>query len=163
MNFFDRNNFLSSEINLCGNNGDPIYHPRFLEILKQLKNQNHKIKIATNGSAKTEKFWTQVGDITDKQDTITFGIDGLDDTNHLYRIGSNFDKIIENATAYINAGGKAEWQFIEFAHNYHQIDDAEKLASKLGFTNFTVKYTARFQNTFIIIIFFFFKRWFCKH
>lgn len=146
LNFFDRNNFLSSEINLCGNNGDPIYHPKFLEILKQLKKQNHKIKIATNGSAKTEKFWTQVGDITDKQDTITFGIDGLDDTNHLYRKNSNWDQVMTGVRILKDRPIKKIWQYIPFKQNLSQIYKAKKLSKYLGFDQFLLMPSDRWME-----------------
>ena len=131
----------------CGNFGDVIASPTFEETFLYSLDFTRTMRIETNGSARKPEWWINLANNGKEKLSVVFSIDGLKDTNHLYRIGSNFDKIIENATAYINAGGKAEWQFIEFAHNYHQIDDAEKLASKLGFTNFTVKYTARFQNT----------------
>ena len=47
---------------------------------------------------------------------------------------------------HINAGGKAVWQFIEFEHNYHPTDEAKQVAKNLGFTDFRVKYTARFAE-----------------
>tara|TARA_Y200000002_G_scaffold83096_1_gene65832 strand:+ start:14359 stop:15432 length:1074 start_codon:yes stop_codon:yes gene_type:complete len=131
----------------CGNFGDIIASPTFEETFLYSLDFTRTMRIETNGSARKPKWWTDLANNGKEKLSVVFSIDGLKDTNHLYRIGSNFEKIIENATAYIKAGGKAEWQFIEFAHNYHQIDDAEKLASKLGFTNFTVKYTARFQDT----------------
>ena len=46
-----------------------------------------------------------------------FAIDGLEDTNHIYRRNTDWVKIVQNATAYIAAGGRAEWDFIVFAHN----------------------------------------------
>ena len=43
-NFFSVNNFYGSQIRLCGNNGDPIYHPRFVSLLESLKSQNHNFQ-----------------------------------------------------------------------------------------------------------------------
>ena len=60
-----------------------------------------------------------------KPDKVIFAIDGLEDTNHLYRVNTNFNKIMENAKAFINAGGIARWDFIAFAHNEHQIEEAK--------------------------------------
>ena len=67
------------------------------------------------------------------QHEIIFAIDGLEDTHSIYRQNTNFEKIINNATAVINSGGVAHWQFIPFKHNQHQIVDVIKLSKKLGF------------------------------
>ena len=51
---------------------------------------------------------------------------------------------MENAQAFIDAGGRARWDFIVFAHNEHQVEDAEALAKKMGFEKFQYKKSARF-------------------
>ena len=40
-------NFLGNDANLtfCGNNGDPIYHSKFIELCSKLKSNNCKIAI----------------------------------------------------------------------------------------------------------------------
>ena len=45
------------------------------------------------------------------------------------------DKAIANARAFIDAGGKAEWQFIVFDHNKHQIDRLYKLIDCVSNSN----------------------------
>jgi MoaA/NifB/PqqE/SkfB family radical SAM enzyme len=131
----------------CGNYGDAIVSPTWDETFEYCLNQNVKnVRISTNGSMRTPDWWRNFADKGKEKLSVVFSIDGLSNTNHLYRVGSNFEKIIENATAFINAGGRADWIFIEFEHNYHQIDEAKKIAKELGFLNFSVKYTARFAE-----------------
>jgi hypothetical protein len=77
---------------------------------------------------------------------IDFGIDGLEDTLHLYRKNVKFSKAIENATAYINAGGRAQWNFIVFKHNEHQVQTVQALGKELGFFNIMIRRTGRFFN-----------------
>ena len=72
-------------ISMCGNNGDPIYHSKFHELCRKLKDNNCVISITTNGSSKTKSWWRKLNDILDENDKIIFSIDGLEDTNHLYR------------------------------------------------------------------------------
>ena len=79
-----------------------------------------------------------------KPDKVIFAIDGLEDTNHLYRVNTNFNKIMENAKAFINAGGLARWDFIAFAHNEHQIEEAKALAEQMGFVKFRYKKSNRY-------------------
>jgi hypothetical protein len=44
----------------------------------------------------------------------------LEDTNHLYRENVEWKKIMENARAFISAGGTAHWDMLIFDHNKHQ-------------------------------------------
>jgi hypothetical protein len=51
---------------------------------------------------------------------------------------------MRNASTFIEAGGHAEWNYIVFRHNEHQIDEARDLARRMGFKRFFVKRTGRF-------------------
>ena len=88
------------------------------------------MSISTNGSAGTRNFWERLGKT---KAIVTFGIDGLEDTHHLYRQNTVWSRIIKNAGIFIAAGGTASWQFIEFDHNKHQISLCRELSKKLGF------------------------------
>jgi len=57
-----------------------------------------------------------------------------------------FAKIIENAKAYVATGARAEWHFIIFRHNQHQIDEAFRLSRAMGFAEFTLIDTIRFSG-----------------
>jgi len=134
--FFSSNNFTASKITLCGNNGDPIYHPEFENLVSMLKSQKHKLSIHTNGSAKTSKFWHSVCSKLDKNDRIVFAVDGLQDTNHLYRKNSNWHQIMEAIQIATSYDFRTEWQFIVFATNQHQIEEAKNLSKKLKMDHF---------------------------
>jgi MoaA/NifB/PqqE/SkfB family radical SAM enzyme len=138
----------------CGTHGDPAAAKDALEIV-QIARQNTSatIEFYSNASLRSSSWWFDLGKTMSfrrddqhyrKSDLGIFSVDGLSDTNHLYRRNTNFDKIIENASAFINGGGRARWDFIVFKHNEHQVDEAEKLASKLGFSQFRVRKTSRF-------------------
>ena len=77
---------------------------------------------------------------------IDFGIDGLEDTNHLYRRGVSFEKAINNAQAFIKTGGKAQWNYIVYKHNEHQIGQAKLLSEIIGFDKILFRGTGRFLN-----------------
>jgi hypothetical protein len=55
-----------------------------------------------------------------------------------------FKKIMQNAEAFIQAGGRARWDYIVFAHNEHQVEEAESLSKSMGFEKFQYKKSARF-------------------
>ena len=133
-------------ITLCGNFGDPILHKDLIPIVKYIveSNPNIKLDIHTNGSARTTAWWLELASVMPAEHCLQFGIDGLADTHSLYRIGTDFDKIIENASAFIKAGGKARWNFITFKHNEHQLEECRALANKIGFESFQEKQTSRF-------------------
>lgn len=127
---------MNTEISLCGNNGDPIYHSQFHELCQRLKDNNCSIHIHTNGSAKSKSWWSKLNNILTKDDCITFALDGLEDTNHLYRKNAKWGSIMSAIKTLKNRDFKMIWQFIPFKHNQHQILEAGNLSKKLGFDEF---------------------------
>jgi len=136
------------QIFFCGSYGDPIMHPEFLEILKDFRSKNSTLwlYIHTNGGVHNTEYWKSVAEILNGHGQIDFGIDGLEDTLHLYRRNVKYAKVIENATAFIKAGGRAQWNFIVFRHNEHQVLQAQQLSRELGFFNILIRKTGRFFN-----------------
>jgi MoaA/NifB/PqqE/SkfB family radical SAM enzyme len=127
-------------VQLCGNYGDPIAAKNITEVLDFLISKNYFIQIHTNGSLKTQEWWTELGNkIKNIEHLVFFALDGLEDTHEIYRQGTNYNKIIDNAKAFISAGGKAVWQFIPFSHNEHQIKKAFTLSKKLKFHHFMLQ------------------------
>jgi hypothetical protein len=53
---------------------------------------------------------------------------------------------MRNVAVFIEAGGNAEWDYLVFRHNEHQVEQARQLASDLGFTLFNPKKTGRFLD-----------------
>ena len=139
-------------INFCGNMGDPLFAKDILAITEYsfshvLRPEKGLLKIYTNGGFRSKKWWSEYGNfLKDKKHEVNFAIDGLEDTHHFYRTNTRFHRVIENATAFIEAGGTAEWSFIRFGHNQHQEDDCRKLAKELGFKKFTAVNTQRFYG-----------------
>lgn len=131
---------------ICGNYGDPIAAKDTLEIFKYFREKNPRINLSmmTNGSAKTPEWWEELAKVIGPKGYVVFSIDGLEDTNHLYRQNTVFSKIMANASAFIQAGGRARWDYIVFAHNEHQVGEAEALAKSMGFEKFQYKKSARF-------------------
>jgi hypothetical protein len=82
---------------------------------------------------------------------VVFALDGLADTHSLYRVGTNYDLILKNAKTFIDAGGIAEWMFIRFKHNEHQVSAAELVSNELGFKKFTVKNSRRHARPFPVV------------
>jgi hypothetical protein len=61
----------------------------------------------------------------------------------LYRQDTDWQKIIDNASAYIAAGGHAVWRFAPFDHNRHQEQACKDLSRELKFKRFENIYDGR--------------------
>lgn len=135
-----------SGVYFCGNFGDPIINKDLQQMCGYLaeKKESLSIRIHTNGSARTLDWWKKLPSYLPNDHCVIFGIDGLEDTHSLYRVGTDFNQILANAKAFIDAGGIAEWVFIKFKHNEHQVDAAKALAASIGFQRFSVKNSSRF-------------------
>jgi MoaA/NifB/PqqE/SkfB family radical SAM enzyme len=131
-------------VDLIGTAGEPIAHPKFLEIIEIILRYRPKanFNIHTNGGIRSPEFFRKLGKIMHDQPNasrVCFSIDGLEDTNHIYRVGVKWERIMENLRAYISTGANATWQFVIFDHNKHQIEEAKKLAFDMGCTEFETR------------------------
>ena len=136
-----------SYVYMCGNFGDPILASDTIPVLRYLReNSRCKLGMHTNGGARTGAWWTELAGVMNGRGRVVFSIDGLEDTNQLYRRNVRWDLLQRNFRAYIRAGGKAEWHFLVFRHNEHQVKTAEEMAATEGFTKFVAKKSARFAN-----------------
>ena len=132
----------------CGNYGDPIIAQECLEIFEYVRscNPTARLSIHTNGSARSTKWWSNLANVMGKHQEVTFGIDGFSDSHVLYRRGTNWNKIIENAKAYIEAGGNAAVDCLIFKHNQYEAEEFKKEMLKIGFSKVNFKSTARFYD-----------------
>ncbi len=132
----------------CGSYGDPGVAHDTKEICEWLITLSPDIQISihTNGSIRRTEWWTELARILGKNGHVVWGLDGLRDTNHIYRKNTSWDVIMNNVAAFQSSGGRSVWQFIPFAHNEHQIDEAKELAEKLGFESFRIKRSRRVFN-----------------
>lgn len=133
----------------CGVHGDPCVAKDMYEICEYIYecSETTAVRVNTNGGMRKSEWWTKLGALfsTRKRGTqynfweIIFSIDGLEDTNHLYRRNVVWKSLMENVSAFINAGGGASWDYLIFKHNEHQIAEASQLSEKIGFTEFIPK------------------------
>jgi MoaA/NifB/PqqE/SkfB family radical SAM enzyme len=113
-----------------GGLGDPMMNPKISELVDI---SECFTRITTNGSIGTKQTFEY---LARKNVRVEFSIDGLQDTNHLYRQDISWNKIMERVKWFIDAGGYAIWKFIPFRHNKHQLADARALSHDLGFKEF---------------------------
>ena len=75
------------------------------------------LSMNTNAGARDEAWWTELAQIYGRMGAVIFSVDGLRDTNHIYRQNVVWDNVERNMRAFINAGGRARWDFLIFEHN----------------------------------------------
>lgn len=110
---------------LCGQMGDPIYHPKFIDLLKISKNNN--VTIFTAGQGKSLEWWEEIGFISSTHEWV-FGLDGLPNQSPAYRIGQNGYKVFEVMKHLSYLGIKVYWKYIVFKYNQNSIQEARHLA-----------------------------------
>lgn len=137
-------------INYCGNVGDPGMAPDLLRIMQYFSEHSDKViqQVRTNGGMRNPEFWTSMGEFFVAQQKrapinranhlfnqpgVVFSVDGLEDTNHIYRRGVKWEKLYRNMKAYSDTGAVAIWEWLLFEHNQHQVEEAQAMAKELGF------------------------------
>ena len=128
--------------------GDSPLHPDFLAMVEYAAQAEglQMLTISTNASMRTTKWWAELGAILNKHlpcnaehegHKVFFDLDGIDnETQEMYRINTSFDKVIDNARAFIGEGGFAAWKMIPFEFNEPLEERAKELALEYGFREF---------------------------
>jgi len=132
----------------CGNVGDAQVNPNLPHMLEYLyfHNKDIQFQLNTNGGMHGAEYWANLAKY--KNMRIWFAVDGTTQEVHsYYRRNTNLNKVLENAKAYIDAGGNAILQFILFEHNQHQLEDIKKLAKEYNFNDIEVIHTDRAEDT----------------
>ena len=130
--------------------GDPLYHPDILQILDFYAWLGKRVHLETNGSFGKKELWDVINtDLDIHKMTWTFSVDGLEDTNHIYRKHSKWTNI-EYAMSKIlsmpkDRRPKTIWKWIEFPYNAHQTKTAKELAMEIGFDRFEVMKSSRWR------------------
>jgi hypothetical protein len=131
---------------MCGNYGDPAAGKHTLELYEYFRKVNPNISLGmnTNGAINGKYWWLKLAKILNQpRDYVVFSIDGLEDTNHIYRKNVNWKRLILNATSFIESGGNAHWDMLIYKHNEHQVKQCEQLARDMGFKWFRAKVSKR--------------------
>lgn len=127
-----------SNVILEGDKGDPMMHPQIEDLIDAFCRcpSQPNVVLTTNGSIRPPSWWAKLAQKCYSNLEVVFSIDGLHDTNHLYRVGLDYDRILNNANSFIANGGRAIWKMLAFKHNHHQLAAAEQLSKTMGFAGF---------------------------
>jgi len=133
-------------ISLCGNYGDPIYHPDLVGLIRGLKNQGAAISIVTNGGHRKQSWWQELVQELNSDDSVTFSIDGIPENFTQYRINGDWPTIQDAIEVCVAAPCKTIWSFIPFSYNENNIEQAKQLSQHLGIDQFCINPSSRFDE-----------------
>ena len=75
-----------------------------------------------------------------------FGLDGASqESANVYRIGTNFDNVLEAMKLGASLGFTITWQYILFQHNEHELEKAREIA-RVHKINFALVYSNRWPK-----------------
>jgi wyosine [tRNA(Phe)-imidazoG37] synthetase (radical SAM superfamily) len=137
-----------THFNLCGDYGDPIYYPDLLKLINRFRDRI-SFNIVTNGSRQSEKFWQNLSDIMTENDSISFSIDGLENTNHLYRINSDWKSIMQGLDIMAKSPAHIHWKTIVFNFNFDKLNEIKNFAESKGAT-FHAEKTHRYGDASLV-------------
>jgi len=135
-----------------GSYGDTMFYKPYHDFLRILMDSDvgwYGGHFAATGKGK--KWWDETISLYEKVIAsgtgvrMTFGIDGLEDTSKLHRVGQDWDEITYALKRCVEIGCKVQWQFIAMSFNEHQIDEAKKLAEDWG-CDFHITLSSRFRK-----------------
>ena len=136
-------NLQFSSIEFCGEFGDPMMHPQIDDFISTAFEFTKKVIISTNGALRNKEWYTHIGNKYKRELEINFAIDGTThETNWKYREGVNWQKSMDNMSAFSKAGGYAIWNFIIFEWNWQQIPTMRKIANEINVKTF-IRYNNR--------------------
>jgi len=133
------------DLSFCGQYSDPVHHPKFIEILKLLLHNNISCMVHNASSTKSKEWYIKAFKSNPKANWV-FGIDGLPNESHKYRINQNgtklFDIMIESKKYLIH---NPTWQYIIFRYNENHIEQAKKIANDID-VNILFINSSRWRN-----------------
>jgi MoaA/NifB/PqqE/SkfB family radical SAM enzyme len=145
LNFLDID-LQDKKFELCGNYGDPIYHPDFVEFVTKIKQTGAVVNIVTNGSYRTRKWWQQLTEVLDHRDSIKFSIDGTPENFTQYRENADWLTIKQGIEQCAASSVRTIWKYIPFSYNQESIEQAQQLSQDLGMDRFMLDPSDRFDE-----------------
>jgi hypothetical protein len=119
------------DIQLCGNRGEAIFHPRINDIIDLIKSSGSRFEMNTNGGRFDTNWWYNLGQKMTDGDQVIFAIDGLKTSHEFYR-NTKWMDVIKNMRSFIDGGGDAIWQMVLFRHNEKEVNLIKKLSKEIG-------------------------------
>lgn len=120
-----------------GGFGEPLSHPKIIEIIAALKKKGLRVEMISNGFLLTEKTAAQLVQLG--LDRLVISLDGSDETsfNHI-RLGGQFNEVVDNIKTLNRLKQERQYfklelgiEFVAMQRNYTKLPQLLKLADKL--------------------------------
>ena len=131
-----------SYIEFSGQQSDPIAHSNFLEFLTLA--YSHKLDIHTAASHRKKDFYEEAYHRCGFNTSWIFGLDGLPEESHKYRIHQNGTHLYEMMKLGVDIGCNIIWQYIVFNYNQDHIEQAKQMAKDDGI-KFKLSFSSRWK------------------
>ena len=124
--------------------GEPLLNTNLVDIIRHVKGKNNSIRIitSTNLNVRNSKLLEEL--VNSGIDDIIVSCDGASkETYEKYRVGGNFDLVMENMRFLLSKNkeldkkAKIIWNFLVFKHNEHEVNIAKNMANEMG-VNLTI-------------------------
>lgn len=133
-----------NHINFCGNISDPVLNPNFIEFLRI--NYDFGIPCNVHNAATGKKLtWYKEAFNTNPKAKWFFGLDGLPNESHKYRVNQKGYQLFEAMKLSSIMNINSTWRMIVFKFNEDHIEQCRKLANDIGI-NFQLVKSSRFKK-----------------
>lgn len=132
-----------------GGYGEPLSHPRILELIEQAKGRGHRVSMITNGILLTEQVSRKLIDLN--LDMLWVSVDGASAECYAdVRLGDSLPVILENLSCLrllkYQRFGISSWSghprlgiaFVAMQRNIHDLGEVIRLGTRLGAVEFSV-------------------------
>jgi MoaA/NifB/PqqE/SkfB family radical SAM enzyme len=132
-----------------GGYGEPLSHPRILDMIQRAKGLGHRVSLITNGTLLTEQVAYRLIEL--KLDMLWVSMDGASPECYMdVRLGDALPRIIENLkylqVQKYRAFGASSWAghpklgiaFVAMKRNIHDLNEVIRLGSRLGAVEFSI-------------------------
>jgi len=127
-------------VEFSGQQSDPTGHSQLLEFITLA--YSHKLDIHTAASHRKKDFYEEAYERTGLDTSWIFGLDGLPEESHKYRINQDGVFIYEMMKLGAEMGCNMVWQYIVFNYNQDHIEQARQMAKDDGI-EFKLSFSAR--------------------
>jgi organic radical activating enzyme len=125
--------------------GEPFFNPELAKLIAYATQKSVSTLISSSLSFRLSEEQLRsivVAGLTE----LTASIDGAEQSTYeVYRRGGNFDLVVDNLRTLVrvkrelgSSTPRICWQYLAFAHNEGQIEDARRLAAEIGLDAFSV-------------------------
>lgn len=126
--------------------GEPLLHKDIFRMISYAEQKNIRVNLTSTLIDVTDIMAEEM--VNSGLERLFVSLDGADqETYSAYRIGGNFDHVIENVKKIIDVKRKKKskypliiWKYLIFRHNENRISSAKKKAKEIGFNQFIIKY-----------------------